>query len=160
MCRISILSCILNEQFQFPKWFHAAYLSHFLARWILTFIILRSSSLVGFTSFLQWCRVILMYKQYKSLLWTPNPFCKGLLPRSLQEANDRVSLKRTNNILTGTPATTLYSTSEAKRCKASSSKWFSANRMEQFLSNLRKPRKEYTSQPCKVQYSWYHLPAS
>jgi hypothetical protein len=53
VCRISILSHIHNEQFNFPNNFMQ--LIAFPCQMILTLIILRSSSLVGFTSFLQWC---------------------------------------------------------------------------------------------------------
>jgi hypothetical protein len=49
--RILILSCIHNEQFNFPNDFMQ--LIVFACQTILTFIILCSLSLVGFTSFLQ-----------------------------------------------------------------------------------------------------------
>jgi hypothetical protein len=65
VCRISILSCLHNEQFNFPNDFMQ--LIAFPCQTILTFIILHSSSLVGFTSFLQWCVMWLANKWPLSL---------------------------------------------------------------------------------------------
>jgi hypothetical protein len=65
------------------------------------------------------------------------------LPRSLEEAKERGSKKRTHNLLNGTPATYSVFSSDEKRRKATSDKWFTQQRMQAFLTSLRKPRSKY-----------------